>query len=332
MSDWHMQRSCTGGEEWFPIACGHPKKQALPRFVEDAIRTHLKDTFMNTGLGANRSILRQLALNAYGSMDEEDVHTERFCASPNFCRGFEDQQGITLRTPHPERRTDRDEDQVSHFLQRLEEVKATYPLSRIYNCDETCWRCIVGPKKVYAEKGSTTVKLKGFRSVKTSCTAIGTMTAAGGKLPLWVILKGLTDRSLVKCGLHPKSILTHTDNGWTTENIMLEYLNWIHLKSDNQPCALISDVYASHRTDKVNAFAAEKGIELLFVPAGGTSRFQPLDVRIFGELKVRAREKFTRLAWARGEWEGTFDEAITILEQTWSMISPDNVKKAWMVK
>jgi hypothetical protein len=40
---------------------------------------------------------------------------------------------------------------------------------------------------------------------------------------------------------------------------------------------LILDVYLARRTEVVVNTAGERDIELLFVPAGGTSEYQPLD-------------------------------------------------------
>jgi hypothetical protein len=42
------------------------------------------------------------------------------------------------------------------------------------------------------------------------------------------------------------------------------------------------------------AASEECDIELLFVPAGGTNKYQPLDYRIFGELESRAKAKITK--------------------------------------
>jgi hypothetical protein len=49
-----------------------------------------------------------------------------------------------------------------------------------------------------------------------------------------------------------------------------------------QPCVLILDVYSAHQTDVVMAAAEECDLELLFLQASGTSEYQPLDYRMFG--------------------------------------------------
>jgi hypothetical protein len=89
------------------------------------------------------------------------------------------------------------------------------------------------------------------------------------------------------------------------------------------------DVYPTHRTELVKNHAANLQIELLFVPAGGTSKYQPLDARVFGELKSRARAAFLRHSSIIGLRGATYEERIDILEDCWNRISPESIMKAW---
>jgi hypothetical protein len=127
-------------------------------------------------------------------------------------------------------------------------------------------------------------------------------------------------------------LVQHSESGWATENIIINYTEWLHKQiADGCPCALILDVYPTHRTDRVFAIAEAYDVELLFVPAGGTGRFQPMDRRVFGELKARARAAFDRRRWlAEGE-EISHDESVDILIQCWNAIPAENIRKAWNV-
>jgi hypothetical protein len=147
---------------------------------------------------------------------------------------------------------------------------------------------------------------------------------------LWVIAKGKTKRSEAKFGSHAGIIIKQAESGWATEKLIVEYLQWLHAEiADGLPCALILDVYPTHRTDTVMAAAAQSDIELLFVPAGGTSEYQPLDYRIFGELKSRARAEITRLTAIGGGANVDCDQSFRILVQCWTAISGENIRKAW---
>jgi hypothetical protein len=79
-------------------------------------------------------------------------------------------------------------------------------------------------------------------------------------------------------------------HAWTTENLISAYIEWLHHEvAKDCLCVLTLDTSPSHRTDLVVATAEANDVELLFIPAGATGRFEPLDRRIFGELKARAR-------------------------------------------
>jgi hypothetical protein len=108
----------------------------------------------------------------------------------------------------------------------------------------------------------------------------------------------------------------HTESGWATANLIVQYLEWLHTEiADRRPCfLLVLDIHPAHRTDPAGAAAEECEIELLFVPAGGTSEYQPLDCRIFGELKSRARAEIVRLMSHSGGIDIKHDQSVTILE------------------
>jgi SH3-like domain-containing protein len=124
------------------------------------------------------------------------------------------------------------------------------------------------------------------RSEKASFTAFGAICADGRKLPLWVIAKGKTVNCEKKFGHNPDVVMRHSESGWATENLIMEYLQWIHDgPAEGEPCVLVLDVYPTHRTDKVQQLAEHLDIELLYVPSGGNGEYQLLDRRVFGELK-----------------------------------------------
>jgi hypothetical protein len=107
-------------------------------------------------------------------------------------------------------------------------------------------------------------------------------------------------------------------------------LEWLHWEiAGGCPCVLILDVYPAHRTEVLVNAAGERDIELLFVPAGGTSECQLLDSRIFGELKSLAKAEITRLMALDGGVDVNHDQAVTILERCWHSISASSVRKAW---
>jgi hypothetical protein len=208
-----------------------------------------------------------------------------------------------------------------HFLERLNSFSKDYSPALVFNMDETCWRLFEAPGGMLAEKGTGTVKLTSKMNEKTSFTAIGAISAAGGKLPLWILAKGRTQRCEQKFGTHPNVLVSHTDSGWVTENLVVASIQWLSREIANgSPCALILDVYPTHRTDFVKATAAANNVELLYVPAGGIGRFQTMDRGILGELKSRVRAEFGRYMWRSGGDEIDYDESVQILARCWNAI------------
>jgi lysophospholipase L1-like esterase len=122
-----------------------------------------------------------------------------------------------------------------------------------------------------------------------------------------------TPRSERTFGAHLDVILQHTDSGSATGNLSPSYIEWLHRDiAQGYPATLILDVYPTHRTDLVFQTVTANDVELLFVPAGATRRFQPMDRRIFGELKACARAEFGRRRWLSGRTDIGYDESVSV--------------------
>jgi hypothetical protein len=317
-------------DTWFPLSKGHPQARALNPENEAAVADFLRDNYIRTETGATRTQLRHLCLDSYAAQSDEERHFERFCTSTTFLHEFQTRQGLSLRTPHKERRAELDESYAAYFLERLNRLSNDYRPDKVFNMDETCWRLFEASQKVLAEKGAETVKLRAPKSKKTSFSALGAISTSGQRLPLWVLAKGKTPRSERKFGAHPGFILQHTDSGWATENLISNCIEWLHCDIDQgYPAALILDIYPTYRTDLVFQTATANDVELLFVPAGSTGRFEPMDRRIFGDLKARARGGFGRRRWLSGRTDIGYDENVTVLARWWDAIPGKNVRKAW---
>ena len=104
---------------------------------------------------------------------------------------------------------------------------------------------------------------------KEGMTVIASITSSREKWPLMLIGKGKTDICLKSYELTDEVWSTHSESGWNTEAVNLEYLDKVSDKMLG-PCCLIIDKYASHRTDSVKEKARALDIELVFVPSGCT--------------------------------------------------------------
>jgi hypothetical protein len=130
----------------------------------------------------------------------------------------------------------------------------------------------------------------------------------------------------------PGVIVRHTPRGWTNEQMMRAYLEWLSTQVNDGSILLVLDVYSARQTFSLMQRARELGIELLFVPAGGTSRFQSLDRRVFGNLKLRARHAFERFGWQTGEPGSTTQQDAAVLVEASRAISEGSIRTGWKIE
>lgn len=319
-------------DRWFPYCEGRPNKRIFTKEGEDAILANIKD-MINKGYPVTYNTIKSVAHN-YFVNHSEHCNKKEFSISDKWVHGFKKRNNLVCRAPHPEKRTVIKEDIVTYFLNSLRTCMFNYPPNRIINIDETAWKLYESPKLVIVEKGIKTINLNIDVSSKISITAIGGITASGEKLQLWVIAKGKTDVSLRKFGDRKNIVFNYTTSGWVTETIVLKYLDWLSDLYKNEPIVLVLDVYPAHRTEAVREKAKSRNIILLFVPAGGTSLYQPLDIKIFGELKSRARKQFNQISnlmhMETRSFSGTsYEKAVKILGKCWDDIPSINIVKAF---
>lgn len=198
---------------------------------------------------------------------------------------------MSWRKAHFARREKIDKTYVKIFINELARAVVLYGWNRVYNIDETSIRINNGSMRTVAPIRMEEVIVDKARNEKECFTAIGCCTRCEA-LPLVIVSKGKTDQSKLKCNVDNKEtiLLTKNSNGWTNEDVMLQYLEFFRKNIvGKDDCALVLDCLAAHRTPAVLNKAAELRIDLIFVPANGTGYYQPLDRRIFGILKSKLR-------------------------------------------
>jgi hypothetical protein len=162
---------------------------------------------------------------------------------------------------------------------------------------------------------------------------MGTITAAGTKLPLFLVAKGCTCRCHNQLGSEltrrwPVHI-AHSPSGWVTQPVFVEYLSFLRRMIPDGPLCLVLDQYPTHVTPVSEAHAAGLGIRLIKVPKGGTGIWQPLDRRIYGAMKSKARARWARL-FARSEVPlATKEFAAELARQCWKELPEELILEAW---
>ena len=145
--------------------------------------------------------------------------------------------------------------------------------------DESCWRIVNGKLITISRKGADEVIVSTRTDLKTTLTVIATINAKGEKLPIWIIAHGKTSRceekylndfGLRKYLKNKMLIISHSENGWATAQLMHEYLKWLSRKNQKKMSYLIWDLHSSHRDESVKDYAHKKNIGLSYIPAGHT--------------------------------------------------------------
>ena len=89
-------------------------------------------------------------------------------------------------------------------------------------------------------------------------------------------------------------VLTTSISGTMDQSLMIEYLDKIiKPETENKPCLLIMDEFASHKTAMVNDFMTNSNICPLLIPGGYTSCLQPLDVAFNKPFKDHYRKEWS---------------------------------------
>lgn len=96
-------------------------------------------------------------------------------------------------------------------------------------------------------------------------------------------------------------------------------------------CALILDVYPSHKTDIVRQAAMVRGIELIFVPAGHTMSLQPLDIGLNAQMKLMRVSLVRQELQQNASKNFTKADAVINTQIAMDRIQPQSVAKQFAV-
>lgn len=205
------------------------------------------------------------------------------------------------------------------------------PHTHILNGDETNWKFLNLPLLTWGLKGVDTVNVDYAIEPKDSITAMATVSAAGNKLPLFLITKGASpkcENKIKKRGIET----THSLNGWMNDDTFCQYLTLVRDYYGNyQLIHLIVDIHWSHRGTKVTNHARGLNIILHIIPAGCTDLLQPLDRQIFGPLKSSVRKLFRIWSYRNYAQNYTISQAITHFKCAWDSFSDESVRHSWSI-
>jgi hypothetical protein len=353
--------------EWRPYSNRNQHLRALSPEQEDELVRQIKEQYISPGFYCPPKVCQILANRIYGgavpekiawdsdghedsdpgipesedeSEDESGEKRKTTRRKPRFTRHWRQQflrrNNLSLRRPHTRRRPTVSDEAVATFLADVDTAFAEYGRRNIYNLDETHWALINAREITIAPRGQEGVAVNFSGDPKMGITVIAIISAAGEKMPLWVICKGTSERCEKRFREHFASqirghqlMVCHQISGWTDKVISKTVLRWVSERNNNAPKCLLWDVYSAHREEGVKGYAARKGTKLIYIPPGMTDEYQPLDRRVFGSLKARARARFDE-QWIRNPGTAiTLESAIEILLEVWKSMPQDEIIDAW---
>ena len=184
---------------------------------------------------------------------------------------------------------------VGEYFRELHEVLKTFNLfnkpAQVWNMDETGSRLDHKPTRVVTRKGVKNLTGRVGNS-KQSISVLGCVNAMGKSMPPLIIVKGSTEKSLqgynVADGVEG-AIYTFQRKAWMEDVLGEQWFEGIFLRNcgPDRPQLLLLDGHHSHEVLGLLEKALAHDIHVMVIPAGTTSKLQPLDVGCYGPLKAK---------------------------------------------
>lgn len=267
---------------------------------------------------------------AYLDIHSEDENIDTtFNISKGYIYYFKIRHSFVSKLCHIKRRPSTKEIFIDNFIEDIRQLLEHADHSRIINIDETA--IFLGPKniKIWHSKGQDDVSVPVGFNEKNRITALCAISADGGKHNIQFIAKGNTSQVInTQLGDVYPHLATFSENGWSTNLTIYEYLNYIKsLFEDDDEIHIILDIYSAHRSLETKEAAEALGIKLHFIPAGYTDMYQPLDVKIFAIIK--AYIKHILRTYLREGKQMTKKDACRMMIAAWEKLEPTRVQEAF---
>jgi len=279
---------------WRPLKKHYSEShKVFPLESELNIADYINTNYIEQGRSFLNEDLKKLALDTWHSLPGEYTNNKKFSASIHWICDFKKRFKFSSKKPSSCKEGAISKEEIQTFKERVGIIFEKFDEKNILNADETFWRFVRTPARVFSKRGNETVRIKNKTDPKKGISLLATIDAEGNKYPLLFIAQGKTHTCEKKqVGNYVcDSWVSHSISGWMNEEVWMEYLTKLR-KHKNCSFALFVDQYGSHTTDKVIELAATLEIEMVFIPKGCTDQYQPLDILIFGIFKSRGNRLY----------------------------------------
>ena len=213
------------------------------------------------------------------------------------------------------------------------------PGELIINWDQTGIHYVPVSSWTMEREGSKRVEIAGIDD-KRQITAVFAGTLVGDFLPPQLIYQGKTKKSLPSVEFPSNWHVTYTDNHWSNETTMMDYLSSVllpyiqqkrkELKLKNDyPALVIFDRFKAQCTTAVLDILRNNHIHVMIVPANCTDRLQPLDVSVNKAAKEFLRGQFQE--WYSSKISAQLQAGSTVeaVDLRMAVVKPLSAK--WMI-
>ena len=213
------------------------------------------------------------------------------------------------------------------------------PGELVVNWDQTGIHYVPVSSWTMEKGGSKRVEIAGIDD-KRQITAVFAGTLVGDFLPPQLIYQGKTKKSLPSVEFPSNWHVTYTDNHWSNETTMKDYLSSVllpyiqqkrkELKLRNDyPALVIFDRFKAQCTTAVLDLLRNNHIHIMIVPANCTDRLQPLDVSVNKAAKEFLRRQFQE--WYSSKISSQLQAGSTVeaVDLRMAVVKPLSAK--WMI-
>ncbi|OHW97453.1 transposase [Colletotrichum incanum] len=225
-------------------------------------------------------------------------------------------------------------------LLAIPEIKGIKPANR-YNMDETGILEGQGSNGLVLGMAETTSVRKKQPGSRAWVSIIECISAIGHALNPLIIYKGKTVQQQwfpLDLGPYEGWQFTATENGWTTDDTAVEWLQKVFIPQTIPQTAsqgkearlLVVDGHGSHTTTEFMWTCYINNVYLLFLPPHTSHVLQPLDQSIFGPVKAAYRKELGYLSqWNDSTIVGKRNFIGCYQKARLAGLTMDNIKSGW---
>ena len=164
------------------------------------------------------------------------------------------------------------------------------PPELIFNWDQTGINLVPTALWTMDRRGKKRIEIAGYQD-KRQITAITCGSLVGKLLPFQLVYAGKTDRCHPAYKFPSDWQITHTENHWSNEKTMLQYITGVIVAfvdrkcedlslANDHPALAIFDHFIGQLTDNITQELEANNIHSVLIPAAHTGELQPMDISV----------------------------------------------------